>query len=49
MLSILLFLKNLNYHKVSKPTAGDGIRIAKYANYLSKGYTEKWSKEMFCD
>ena len=29
------------------PKNGDRVRITKYKNIFSKGYTENWSKEIF--
>ena len=33
--------------KAPKFKAGDRVRTAKCKNFLSKGYTEKWSREIF--
>ena len=33
--------------KAPKFTVGDRVRITKYKNISSKGYTENWSKEIF--
>ena len=33
--------------KSSKFKVGDRIKITKYKNLFSKGYTESWSKEIF--
>ena len=33
--------------KALKFNVNDRVRITKYKNILSKGYTENWSREMF--
>ena len=33
--------------KASKFKVNDRVRIAKYKNIFSKGYTENWSREIF--
>ena len=43
MLIVRLCMKNVN-HKASKFKHVDRVRITKHYN---KGYTEKWSKEIF--
>ena len=34
-------------HKTHKFKVGDRVRITKYKNIFSKGYTENWTKEIF--
>ena len=34
-------------HKAPKFKVGDRVRITKYKNIFSKGYTKNWSKEIF--
>ena len=34
-------------HKTPKFKASDRLRIIKYKNIFSKGYTENWSREIF--
>ena len=34
-------------HKVPKFKVGDRVRITKYENIFSKGYTKNWSREIF--
>ena len=36
-----------NNSELLKFKAGDRVRITKYKNIFSKGYTENWSKEIF--
>ena len=36
-----------NKSKVSKFKVNDKVRITKYKNIFSKGYTEDWSREIF--
>ena len=33
--------------KVAKFKIGERVRITKYKNIFSKGYTKKWSREIF--
>ena len=34
-------------HKAPKLKVNDRVRITKYKNIFSKGYTENWSREIF--
>ena len=46
-LIILLWLKKIETnHKAPKFKVNDRVRITKYDNIFSKGYTENWSKEI---
>ena len=38
-----------NYNKDPKFKIGEIVRISKYKNIFAKGYTPRWSKELFCD
>ena len=42
-----LIYENELSHKVPKFKFGDRVRIVKYKNILSKGYTKNWLKEIF--
>ena len=45
---ILLWLKKTQTNsKVPKFKVNDKVRITKYENIFSKGYTENWSREIF--
>ena len=44
--SIFIY-ENESSHKVPKFEVSDRVRIAKYKNILSKGYTKNWLKEIF--
>ena len=45
MLIILLWMKKLR--PILKFKVNDRVRITKYKNIFSKGYTENWSREIF--
>ena len=45
MQTILLWLKKLR--SVFKFKVNDRVRVTKYMNIFSKGYTENWSTETF--
>ena len=48
MMVILLWLKKTQTNsKVPKFKVNDKVRITKYENIFSKGYTENWSREIF--
>ena len=48
MVVILLWLKKTQTNsKVPKFKVNDKVRITKYENIFSKGYTENWSREIF--
>ena len=51
MLITLLWLKNWYKSDTSLKTpkfkVNDGVTIINYKNIFSKGYTEKWSREIF--
>ena len=48
MLIILLSSKKIEAdHKALKFKVNDRVRITKYKNIFSKGYTENWSREIF--
>ena len=45
--SILLFVKSIETNsKAPELKVGGRVRITKYKNYFSKGYTESWSREI---
>ena len=46
LLIILLTEKNETNHKAAKVKVNDRVKITKYKNIFSKGYTEHWSREM---
>ena len=46
MLIILLWLKKLRWI-AAKFKVNDKVRITKYKNIFSKGYSENWSREIF--
>ena len=45
MVIILLWMKKLR--PILKFKVNDRVRITKYKNIFSKGYTENWSREIF--
>ena len=48
MLIILHWVKKLRQiQKLLKFKVNYGVRITKYINIFSKGYTENWSREIF--
>ena len=48
MLIILLSSKKIEAdHKAPKFKVNDRVRITKYKNIFSKGYTKNWSREIF--
>ena len=48
MLIILLWLKKIETnHKYLQFKVNDRVRITKYKNIFSKGYTTNWSREIF--
>ena len=48
MLIIMLWLKNIEAnHKAPKYKVNDKVRITKFKNIFSKGYTENWSREIY--
>ena len=40
-------IKEVETSKSPKFKVGDWVRISKYKNILSKGYTDNWSREIF--
>ena len=44
---ILIWLKKIVVSKALKSKFNDKVRIIKYNNILSKGYTEYWSRKIF--
>ena len=49
MLQIILMLNTMRIliKKDPKFNVGDQVRISKYKNIFSKGYTSNWSEEVF--
>ena len=48
MLIVLLSLKKIETNHISpKFKFNDRVRITKYKNIFSKGYTENWSRKIF--
>ena len=46
IIHILIFFKKSN-NKDPAFQVGDHVRISKYKNFFSKGYTLNWSEEVF--
>ena len=44
---LTLTLEIESSHKAPKFKAGDRVRLNKYKSIFSKGYTQKWSKQIF--
>ena len=44
---MLIVQKIESSHKAPKYKTGDRVKLTKYKNIFSKGYTKNWSKEVF--